>query len=251
MDGRVWVWVWVGERVSGWRRHCPQGAHTVWRRSAGSSKAHTICMVCRVCSLPRLLPEELLLPLLNSPSQRLQRRGGVREARLLRVELARQRRLESPPRALCALLLPNRRRLRWRRRRQLRLLDYLAAQPGVLLLELPDAPLRRMQLQLRLLQWPNGRVRRRKLHGKLPGATLGCSTQLPEVQRTAEAQAVVAEPQADGAALEEDLPQVECPLVAAPLADERHEAGRLRSGPAVGTCGRAAAAVGGGADEAG
>ena len=35
---------------------------------------------------------------------------------------------------------------------------------------------------------------------------------------TAEAQAVVAEPQADGAGLEEDLPQVECPLISGPLA---------------------------------
>jgi hypothetical protein len=77
-----------------------------------------------------------------------------------------------------------------------------------------------MQLQLRLLQRPNGRVRRRsKLHGKLPGATLGCSAQPPELQRTAEAQAVVAVPKADGAVLEEDLPQVECPLIAARLAD--------------------------------
>ena len=36
--------------------------------------------------------------------------------------------------------------------------------------------------------------------------------QPPELQRTAEAQAVVAEPQADGAGLEEDLPQVS-PLI--------------------------------------
>ena len=51
------------------------------------------------------------------------------------------------------------------------------------------------------------RVRRRKR----PGATL--VQHQPPGQRTAEAQAVMAEPQADGAGLEEDLPQVECPLI--------------------------------------